>query len=235
MTKYEKVAGIIRERILSGEYPENTLIPNQTDFVEEFNVSRMTVNKAINMLMMEGLVYSQRGVGTYVLRNSSFKRSPTLANDYTGLTKGLKGRKIESRALLFKVDFPSEKIQEKLKIDGHIPVYEILRLRFVDDDPFVIEHTFMPTDLVPNLTTEIIEQSIYTYLDELGIEFAGAHRSIQADKPSELDQKYLECAPDDPVLEVEQVVYLKNSRPIEYSKSRNRYDKKRYTVLDVIQ
>ncbi|MGY3748817.1 GntR family transcriptional regulator [Vagococcus acidifermentans] len=233
MTKYEKIAAVIRERIMSGEYPENTLLPNQTDFVKEFNVSRMTINKAINLLMMEGLVYSQRGAGTYVL-HSEPDRSSTLATDYSGLTKAMKNRNIRSTALLFNVNFPSETVQEKLKIEAHMPVYEIIRLRFVDEEPFVIEHTFMPTDLVPNLTTGIIEQSIYSYLEELGIEFAGAHRSIRADKPSELDMKHLECLPDDPVLEVEQVVYLKNSRPIEYSKSRNRYDKKEYTVLDVI-
>ncbi|MEG1045361.1 UTRA domain-containing protein, partial [Carnobacterium sp.] len=37
----------------------------------------------------------------------------------------------------------------------------------------------------------------------------------------------------DPVLEVEQLVYLKDGRPFEYSRSRHRYDKRSYTVLEV--
>lgn len=234
VTKYEHIANVLRKRIISGKYPENSLIPNQVELVEEFKVSRMTVKKAINILMMEGLIYSQRGVGTMVLQNRLPERSMSLANDYSGLTKGLKGQKIISQAILFQVCFPSSLVQEKLKIGEHQPVYEIIRVRNVNGEPYVLEHTFMPTDLVPNLTKKIVEESIYSYLDSLGIEFAGAHRDIHADKSSELDYQYLACKKEDPVLEVEQVVYLKNSRPIEYSKSRNRYDVKGYTVLDVM-
>ena len=234
MTKYEHIADIIRKRILSGEYPENTLIPNQVVLVEEFNVSRMTIKKAINILMMEGLVYSQRGLGTTVLNNQLPERSATLATDYSGLTKGLEGKDIKTDVIKFDVAFPNNLIQEKLKISQHQPVYEIIRLRSVDNDPYALEHTFMPVDLVPGLNEEISSHSIYSYLEEIGIEFAGAHRNIHADKSTQFDQEYLNCQENDPVLEVEQVVYLKNSRPIEYSKSRNRYDKKSYTVLDVL-
>ncbi|MGX6961193.1 GntR family transcriptional regulator [Vagococcus xieshaowenii] len=234
MTKYEYIADVIRKRILSGEYPENTLIPNQIELVEEFNVSRMTIKKAINILMMEGLVYSQRGLGTTVLNNQLPERSATLATDYSGLTKGLEGKEIQSNVIKFDVTFPNELTQEKLKISSHHPVYEIIRLRIVDEEPYALEHTLMPVDLVPGLTKEIASHSIYSYLEQIGIEFAGAHRNIHADKSNELDHQYLECAITDPVLEVEQVVYLKNSRPIEFSRSRNRYDKKSYTVLDVM-
>ncbi|MCH0447070.1 UTRA domain-containing protein, partial [Enterococcus faecium] len=43
----------------------------------------------------------------------------------------------------------------------------------------------------------------------------------------------LNCAENDPVLEVQQVVYLKDGQPIEYSSSRNRFDVRNYSVLDV--
>ena len=41
------------------------------------------------------------------------------------------------------------------------------------------------------------------------------------------------CKDDDPILQVEQVVYLENGRPIEYSRSRNRFDTRGYSLLDV--
>lgn len=70
VTKYEKIANILRERIKNGEYPTDSHLPNQLEFVDEFNVSRVTIKKAINILAMEGLVYSQRGAGTRVLKSS---------------------------------------------------------------------------------------------------------------------------------------------------------------------
>ncbi len=52
-------------------------------------------------------------------------------------------------------------------------------------------------------------------------------------QPDDYDQKYLNCSVSDPVLQVEQAVYLENGRPIEYSRSRNRFDTKGYSLLDV--
>ena len=76
--------------------------------------------------------------------------------------------------------------------------------------------------------------SIYDHLhQELNVHFAGAYRAISADKSDEYDQQYLNCAENDPVLEVQQVVYLKDGQPIEYSSSRNRFDVRNYSVLDV--
>ncbi|MBC8829849.1 UTRA domain-containing protein, partial [Escherichia coli] len=45
-------------------------------------------------------------------------------------------------------------------------------------------------------------------------------------------QEYLACGEHDPVLEVEQVVYLKDGRPVEYSRSRHRYDTRSFIMVD---
>ncbi len=236
MTKYEQIADILRERIENDIYPKNSLLPNQKKLVEEFSVSRMTIKKAISILTMEGLVYSQRGYGTKVLKNSFWLKDNTPANEYNGLSNLMKNRHLESKIILFEVDFPDQSEQQKLMIQAHQPIYRIIRLRILDDVPYVLEHTLMPTDLVPNLSEVILLGSIYSYIhDELNIQFAGTYRNIQADRSNLFDQEYLNCKSDDPVLEVEQVVYLKSSRPIEYSKSRSRYDQKSYSVLDVIE
>ena len=67
VTKYETIVNVLRERIQNGIYPTDSLLPNQLELVDEFNVSRATIKKAINILAMEGLIYSQRGSGTRVL------------------------------------------------------------------------------------------------------------------------------------------------------------------------
>lgn len=234
--KYEEIADTLRERIKNNIYPIDTLLPNQVDLVKEFNASRMTIKKAIGLLIMEGLVYSQRGAGTKVLNRSFWDKDISPFTEYDGLSKQMNERQqqLTSQVILFEVTFPTEKIQERLTIPKEQPVYQIIRLRILEGHPFVLEHTYMPCDLVPGLTSDILNGSIYTYLkEELSLQFAGAYRNIQADKSTKYDQEYLYCQSDDPVLEVQQVIYLKDGRPIEFSCSRNRFDIRSYSILNV--
>ncbi|EUJ32421.1 GntR family transcriptional regulator [Listeria floridensis FSL S10-1187] len=236
MPKYEEIANILRERIQDRTYLPDQLLPNQTDLVEEFNASRTTIKKAINILTMEGLVFSQRGAGTKVLNHPFLDRNMSFLSDYRGLTHDFEnsGHKLVSEALAFEVEFPDEKIQERLMLAPSQPVYKIIRLRRLDNKPFILEHTYMPVDLVPGLTEYHIEHSIYQHVkQELGLKFAGAYRTISADRSSEFDQKHLECSENDPVLEIKQIVYLKDGRPVEYSRSRNRFDVRSYSYLDI--
>ncbi|HJF20418.1 MAG TPA: GntR family transcriptional regulator [Enterococcus columbae] len=238
MPKYEEIANILRERILDGTYPVDSFLPHQTNLAEEFKVSRMTIKKAVNILTVEGLIYSKQGMGTKILNSSFWDKNDSLFrfNNYNGLSSDLKDdkRTLSSQVILFTVEFPNETIASRLAVDTQTPIYHIIRLRLLDEQPFVLEHTYMPCDLVPGLTQEVLLQSIYTYIHEtLHIQFAGSYRHITADKPDDFDQKYLNCALTDPILQVEQVVYLENGRPIEYSRSRNRYDSRGYSLLDV--
>lgn len=198
----------------------------------------MTVKKAIEILIIEGLIYSKQGIGTKVL-NSSFwnkRDSKVRLNNFNGLSSDLAddSRKITSQVIEFSVEFPSKEIAECLQVEESSPVYKIIRLRLLDGSPYVIEHTYMPCDLVPSLDEKVLLASVYDYLlHKLNLKFAGGYRNITAERPDNYDQQYLNCSASDPVLQVEQVVYLGNGRPIEYSRIRNRFDTKGYSLLDV--
>ena len=236
--KYEEIADILRDRIADGVYPVDSLLPTQSELAAEFGASRMTVKKAVEILIIEGLIYSKQGNGTKVL-NSSFwnkKDSRVRLNNFNGLSKDLEGdsRVLSSQVVEFSVEFPNEEIAERLQIETNTPVYKIIRLRLLDGSPYVLEHTYMPCDLVPSLDEKVLLASIYDYLiNKLHLKFDGSYRNITADRPDDYDQKYLNCSVSDPVLQVEQAVYLENGRPIEYSRSRNRFDTKGYSLLDV--
>ncbi|TWN13709.1 HTH-type transcriptional regulator GmuR [Bacillus licheniformis] len=84
----------------------------------------------------------------------------------------------------------------------------------------------MPSNVISELNEDVLHGSVYRHITEtLKLTIAGSHRKIRADKSSALDREYLECAPDDPVLEVEQVAFLNTGEPFEYSFARHRYDK----------
>ena len=72
----------------------------------------------------------------------------------------------------------------------------------------------------------MVEQSLYDYLsNSLSLKIGSALRKIKADRCDSYDRDFLDCEASDPVLEVEQVVSLRDGRPFEYSQLRYRYDK----------
>lgn len=236
MNKYEEIANELRRRITESEYAEGEMLPDQIALAKEFNVSRMTLKKAIDIIAMEGLVFRKRGVGTFVLKSALWNTSDSKIDDYTGLSKQFPNKKVESKIILFDIVFPSKELQSLLMIEENDPVYHIKRLRIIDNKPYILENTYFVAGLVQQLTEETIYASIYEYIQQtLGLKIGGAYRKIHADLPNELDLLELNCTEGTPVLEVEQVVYLTNGTPFEYSTSRSRYDTRAYTITDIIK
>nr|WP_316643960.1 histidine utilization repressor [uncultured Roseateles sp.] len=64
--QYLKVKNHLREGISSGQWRPGDLMPSEAELVEQFQVSRMTVNRALRELTADGLVQRMQGVGTFV-------------------------------------------------------------------------------------------------------------------------------------------------------------------------
>lgn len=226
MPKYQSIAEEILKRITSGVYKESGLIPDELTLCKEFVCSRMTVKKALDLLVQRGLIYRKRGHGTFIMKQGFKKDRLNIANrDLTGFSKVANGT-VRSKIIEFKVDFADEDIAQHLNIKVNDHVYNVLRVRYIDDEPYVIEQNYMPAAIIPGLTRDILNASIYAYIEtELKLTITSSSKKIRADKASELDQQYLRLEPDEPVLEIEQIAYLQNGIIFEYSFSRHRYDK----------
>lgn len=232
--KYLEIADELRKRIENGTYKKQQPLPDQATFAKEFHVSRLTVKKAFDGLERQGLVYKESGLGTFVTGKIPIQdETDAPSNLFIGLQNQYKDRKVTSKVLSFSVEFPDAKIQACLDLKRSEPVYDIVRLRIIDGQPTIIEHTYMPIKLVPDLDETILHKSIYNYMHKkLGLKFGHAYRKIKAVKSSKYDQKFLHAKKDDPMLELEQIIWLNNGQPIEYSRSRNRYDQRSYTILE---
>lgn len=67
MEKYNLIANDVRKKILEGVYQPNEQLPFEKDFCRMYKVSKMTVKKALDILVTEGLIYKRRGAGTFVM------------------------------------------------------------------------------------------------------------------------------------------------------------------------
>ncbi len=82
---YRDVALKIRERIISGKYRPNTKLPSLHDLITEFDVSTISVRRALKELASEGLIYGEQGRGVFVKPKSVIHRVlPVDSNSSTG-------------------------------------------------------------------------------------------------------------------------------------------------------
>ncbi|ASW42406.1 GntR family transcriptional regulator [Clostridium isatidis] len=235
MTKYNEIANYIKNKIISGEYKANDKLPFEKEMCEKFNASKMTVKKALDLLVLEGLIVKRRGSGTFVKDISEEQiEDLTIKNQFTGLTASNEGHKVESLILDFKIISADEIIAQNLKIEKEDFVYLIHRVRYIDEEPTVIEKTYMPLYLFPNIKKSDVEGSIYSYIeDKMEYKIQSSHSTVRARKSEQLDREYLKLKIDEPIIEVERIGYLDNGKVFEYSFSRHRYDKFEFKAIIV--
>lgn len=177
----------------------------------------MTIKQALDVLVAEGYIMRRRGSGTLV-RDWKAAQMPHLyslkgtSHDYQ---KGL-----ESKVLTFDVTRPSEEIAEKLSLSTDDFVYEIVRLRVLEGRPIIMEYTYMPISVIPELKHEHLKGSIYRYItEELGRKVYSAYVKVFAVRPNRLEKEQMQLADTDFLMEVSQVSSLDNCRVFEYSVS----------------
>lgn len=227
MSKYEDIAQDIRQAILGGQYSPNEQLPLEREMCESYGVSRITIKKAVDELVTQGLVIKRRGAGTFVksVDDGDFEELGVI-KQFGGFSETNIDKKVFSKIIQFEVIHPTEEIATKLKISCDDFVYYIIRARYADDEPYVIEYTYMPIGLIHGIKNDILINSIYKYIEkELKLKIKSAHRTIKAIRPNEIEQEWLKIDKNFPILEVEQIGFLDNGQSFEYSKSHHRSDK----------
>lgn len=236
MIKYQRIAAEIKENILSGKYAANEQLPFEKELCEKYDASKMTVKKALDILVAEGLIVKRRGAGSFIkdISNDEIERI-IQKKQFSGLTNTYYGHDVKSKILSFEIINTDKEIANLLKIQEDDFLYLIHRVRYVDSEPWVIEKTYIPLDIAPGMKKADVEGSIYNFLqNKLGLKIQSAHSTVRADKPNEIDIKYLEIKEDEPILEVERLAYLENGKAFEYSFSRHKYDKFEFKAITVI-
>ena len=65
--KYEIIADDLRDRIKKGEFATTKVLPTQKRLVQEYSCSTRTIQRAVDILLLEELVTSKRGSGIFLL------------------------------------------------------------------------------------------------------------------------------------------------------------------------
>lgn len=227
---YHQVEESIRQDIANRIYLPDQSIPTELELQEKFNVSRETVRKAVNNLVLAGLVEKRKGVGTFVTHPKIVHR---IGYIYGSSEEILARGMIPSTTFIEKREIsPPEPMRQEMALEKGATVIKVKRLRFVNEEPVAILSSYLPKDLVPDLArVKFRSNSLYKTLEEIyHLTLSEGDEIIEAGSIRGKDADLLRIRKASPVLVVRRLTYLDNSRVIEKLTALYRSDKFKYQV-----
>lgn len=217
MLLYERIKIGIKSYINENDLKVGDKIPTEIELEEIFEVSRITIRRAIKELVDEGVIEVIRGKGTFV---KAQKKNIHLLN-LKGFTEGLSSEENEVRKKII--------FNEVINEDSQIPeslsrrYREFLKLvRVVKDSegPLSVDYAYLPTDIYPGVET-LITDNVSTFKlirENYHVKFGRIEKEIEYVYPPQEIFEYLGISEISPVILVKKVIYDIQNIPIHYSR-----------------
>ncbi len=225
---YYQLRNALLQQIESGSLVPGDTLPTERELIDRYGVSRITVRQALNSLTADGLLYRQRGLGTFVRRNRIEQELSSL----TGFSEEMLSRGLfpSTRLISAETVTAGSAIAAKLSIAPGQKAFRMVRLRLADGEPMALDVSCVPADIGERLLKEDLEEALYTLLGRMGIELDWGDQAIKAAPADDLMAHHLGVKKGTPVLLMERVVSATDGRVIEYSRTAYRSDRYIYRV-----
>ena len=216
---YQQLQRAIREAIDARRLSPDDALPAERQIASELAISRITVRKAIDGLVEEGLLVRRQGSGNFVAARieKNFARITSFSEDMRA-----RGRTPRSEWLKRAQGSVSPEESLALRLSPGTPVYRFHRIRFADDAPMSLEYTTVSANALPSM--DAVQSSLYEALEAAGNRPVRALQRLRALLLNPEQARLLHARPGDAGLLVERVGYLRNGEAIEFSQSYYRGD-----------
>jgi len=200
---------------IKANYSPNDKIPSEGDLVNKYNVSRITVRKAIEELEKENIVEKRHGYGTFVKE----KTVTYDANIIGSLTQRLlkQNRTLTTKTKSFEIIEKDEPhFAKDLLACSKLLVMK--RTRLLEGEAFALMTNYFDLDAVPNLDKKFNLESLYSFIkEEYGITLHSSDETIESVSADAFQAEQLEIDVGKPLLSLKRLSYDENNTPIEYS------------------
>ncbi|MCP3027133.1 GntR family transcriptional regulator [Halobacillus sp. A5] len=217
MLKYQQIAIDIEKYIEEHALQQRDKLPVLEHLMAQFEVSKSTITKSLDLLERKGVVYQVRGSGIFVRRQSRKGYISLLSNQ--GFKKDLEEFNVTSEVIELTVCKPTKEAAHNLNIELSSDVYYVKRIRCVNGKTLCLEESYYNKAFITYLNKEIASESIFHYIKEgLGLKVGFSDIYLHVDKLNDEEADYLGLKKGDPKLFMESVFHLTNGQPFDFSK-----------------
>jgi len=215
---YHAIAQAIIKAIVAGEYA--TKLPTEKALMSQFNASRTTIRKAIDVVFRHGLLRRVQGSGNFIVQQP--QNSATILNLSIGFDRAamVAGGPLVSKV----VTFDKFNADAGLAKQGNIVVgdelYRVVRLRYLQDQLYDLEESYFPRAIVPYLSADSVQHSIFAFLrDAYGIYGSTTENYVHQVRLTAARAKLVDQPVGDKTMCLDGINYLANGTVFNFSKT----------------
>ncbi|OZI61944.1 GntR family transcriptional regulator [Bordetella genomosp. 11] len=222
---YHQIAQVLRRRIEAGEWGQGNHLATEQALCREFGVSRTTVRHALSQLKREGLLSSQRGVGTRRVGESARSKYVSNLSDPLHATLDSDPRIISSEMVSAR-----GAIATFLGLEEGAPLFKLIRVHFLDDEPLSVVESYLPA-IMEGAIAQFPHRSLHDIMwNDFDLKVAKSVHTISVSRAEPHIADLLRIGLGDPVMHVQASTYLQDGRPIRWTDNFFREDRYQYSA-----
>lgn len=216
-TLHGGLSNYIRSKIFAKEWGTGMRIPSEHSLMEEFDVSRGTVRKAIKTLVDEGLLKQEHGRGTFVSEPHIAHPGGDRPFSFAASLRA-QGISFETEVLSRERIGATPEVAERLQIQGGDPVLKLRRVRRAAGKPIMVLDSWTPLDICPGIEDLPLEEmSLFDAVERVtGGHIALSQMAYSARAAGKDLASVMGVSEGSPVLNLEQLIFLEDGRAIEW-------------------
>ncbi|MBA5636987.1 GntR family transcriptional regulator [Duganella sp. LX20W] len=211
---YQQLQRALREAIDKRVFGPDEALPAERQLAADLSISRITVRKAIDGLVEEGLLVRRPGSGNFI--NTRIEKNFA---KLTSFSEDMRARGRTPRSVWLKRSEGTVTPEEalRLRLSPGAPVYRFHRIRYADEIPMCLEYATIVATALPSL--EAVQVSMYEALEQAGNRPVRALQRLSALLLSAEQAELLQAKPGDAGLAVERLGFLRDGRAVEFCRS----------------
>ena len=217
---YEQVKINLQSQMASRAFLPGQRLPSETELCQNFGVSRITVRRALDDLVNEGILERKQGKGTFVAERKSKIQIKPLNNLGGGFTDSkVPGIQQNTRLISKKVCTCSKMEMEILGLNPEDMVLVFDRLMLTDGTPMMLDHSVYPAQRFHGMFDQI-QNDVSTYKilrEQYGILSFRTQKEISIAYAEEEQASLLNCSVGAPLFRVFKQVHSEENEPIHFS------------------
>jgi len=183
MSKYQNIYQDLYTKIQKGVYPAGTKLPGEMTLMKDCGASRETIRKALSLLAANGYIHRAHGVGSIVLDIQKTDFPVSAITSFKEVMENT-GKSFETNVISLELTEPDARFKKELNITDDTKVWLIRRQRVIDGEAVILDTDVVNAAIIPNLTVEICQDSLYHYLENTpGLQIACFAHYAQVYRP----------------------------------------------------
>ena len=231
MSKYKDVYNDIKNRIRDGILKPGEFLDSESELANEYSYSKDTIRKALSILELEGYIQKIKGKNSLILERGYLKNVSLSSLQTSQELNKAENLNIKTNLISLYIIQDDKKLMDIFHATKDNDFYKVVRTRSLDGEKLEYDVSYFDRRIIPFLSKEISQKSIYEYLEnELNLKISHSRREIKFRYATSEEKEHMDLKNYEMVV-VETYAYLSNGSLFEYGTISYRPDKFTFSIV----